>query len=75
LADFGHATAGVTVLRNDPNRGKGFSVARGMQSAHGSYRVFLDARRHASWPASQPDAFHAGKITEILVQRLGEVAV
>ena len=43
LADFGHATAGVTVLRNDPNRGKGFSVARGMQSAHGSYRVFLDA--------------------------------
>ena len=43
LADFGRAAAGVTVLRNTPNRGKGFSVARGMQSAHGSYRVFLDA--------------------------------
>jgi dolichyl-phosphate beta-glucosyltransferase len=42
LADFGRA-AGATVLRNDPNRGKGFSVARGMQSAQGSYRVFLDA--------------------------------
>src|SRR5438128_10248860 len=43
LADFGRAAPGVTVLRNDPNRGKGFSVARGMQCAHGSYRVFLDA--------------------------------
>ena len=43
LADFGRAAAGVTVLRNDANRGKGFSVARGMQCAHGRYRVFLDA--------------------------------
>ncbi len=43
LADFGRAAPGVTVLRNDPNRGKGFSVARGMQCARGSYRVFLDA--------------------------------
>src|SRR5579862_4150740 len=34
---------GVTVLRNEHNRGKGFSVARGMLAAHGTYRVFTDA--------------------------------
>jgi dolichyl-phosphate beta-glucosyltransferase len=42
LAAFRQATAGVTVLRNDPHRGKGFSVARGMQAARGTYRVFTD---------------------------------
>jgi dolichyl-phosphate beta-glucosyltransferase len=47
LVDDGSATPvvadGVTVLRNETNRGKGFSVARGMLAAHGTYRVFTDA--------------------------------
>lgn len=43
LGDFGRGADGVTVLRNDPHRGKGFSVARGMQAARGAYRVFTDA--------------------------------
>ena len=33
----------VRVLRNEQNRGKGFSVARGMLSATGALRVFTDA--------------------------------
>jgi dolichyl-phosphate beta-glucosyltransferase len=33
----------VRLLQNDRNRGKGFSVARGMQEARGDYRVFTDA--------------------------------
>lgn len=43
LADFARSVAGVTVLRNPANRGKGYSVARGMAAAQGSYRVFTDA--------------------------------
>ncbi len=43
LSQFGREVAGVTVLRNDSNRGKGFSVARGMRAARGAYRVFTDA--------------------------------
>src|SRR3989454_7809158 len=43
LAEFGRDAAEVTVLRNDTNRGKGFSVARGMLAARGRYRVFTDA--------------------------------
>jgi len=43
LADFGRDAAEVTVLRNEANRGKGFSVARGMLAARGRYRVFTDA--------------------------------
>lgn len=43
LAQFGRDQAGVTVLRNGANRGKGFSVARGMRAARGAYRVFTDA--------------------------------
>ena len=35
--------AGVTVLHNETNRGKGYSVARGMLAASGIYRVFTDA--------------------------------
>lgn len=34
---------GVRLLRNDRNRGKGYSVARGMLAAKGTYRVFTDA--------------------------------
>jgi dolichyl-phosphate beta-glucosyltransferase len=36
-------TREVTVLRNQRNRGKGFSVRRGMLAARGAYRVFIDA--------------------------------
>jgi dolichyl-phosphate beta-glucosyltransferase len=34
---------GVRVLENDRNRGKGFSVARGMLASDAPYRVFTDA--------------------------------
>lgn len=34
---------GVRLLRNVQNRGKGYSVARGMMAATGAWRVFLDA--------------------------------
>lgn len=34
---------GVQLLRNVQNRGKGYSVARGMMAATGAWRVFLDA--------------------------------
>ncbi len=43
LADFAGSTRGVRLLRNDVNRGKGFSVARGMAAARGARRVFTDA--------------------------------
>ena len=33
----------VRLLRNDRNRGKGYSVKRGMLAAQGKYRVFTDA--------------------------------
>ena len=33
----------VQLLRNDRNRGKGYSVTRGMLSGSGAYRVFTDA--------------------------------
>lgn len=33
----------VRLLRNDRNRGKGYSVKRGMLAAQGRYRVFTDA--------------------------------
>src|SRR5579859_2083348 len=55
LVDDGSSTPvvaeGVTVLRNDHNRGKGFSVARGMLAAHGTYRIFTDA--DLAYPPSQ----------------------
>lgn len=43
LLDFAAAHRCVTLLRNDPNRGKGASVTRGMLAARGRYRVFTDA--------------------------------
>jgi len=47
LAEFGRDAAEtgelVTLLRNQENRGKGFSVARGIRAARGRYRVFTDA--------------------------------
>jgi dolichyl-phosphate beta-glucosyltransferase len=46
-----HDVPGVRVLRNDVNRGKGYSVARGMIAARGDYRVFTDA--DLAYPPSQ----------------------
>ena len=37
------AAAGVTVLSNEGNRGKGYSVRRGMLQAHGDRRLMTDA--------------------------------
>jgi dolichyl-phosphate beta-glucosyltransferase len=37
------AAAGVSVLRNDGNRGKGYSVRRGMLAARGAHRLMTDA--------------------------------
>ena len=43
--------ASVKVLHNDRNRGKGFSVARGMLAATGATRVFTDA--DLAYPAQE----------------------
>jgi dolichyl-phosphate beta-glucosyltransferase len=37
------AAAGVSVLRNEGNRGKGYSVRRGMLAAKGAHRLMTDA--------------------------------
>ena len=42
------------LLRNDANRGKGFSVARGMAAARGARRVFTDA--DLAYPVDEIDA-------------------
>lgn len=39
---YAKSRQGVTVLHNSVNRGKGYSVARGMLAATGAYRVFTD---------------------------------
>ena len=43
--------ASVHVLRNDDNRGKGYSVRRGMLAASGAIRVFTDA--DLAYPAEE----------------------
>src|SRR5258706_13743897 len=42
LEDFARRTPWARLLRNATNRGKGFSVARGMLAARGRLRVFTD---------------------------------
>ena len=42
LEDFTRRHPGTHLLRNQVNRGKGFSVARGMLYARGHFRVFTD---------------------------------
>jgi dolichyl-phosphate beta-glucosyltransferase len=42
LDDFARRRGYARVLRNTVNRGKGFSVTRGMLAARGQYRVFTD---------------------------------
>lgn len=51
LEELARDAEGVTLLRNAENRGKGFSVARGMRAARGTYRVFTDA--DLAYPASE----------------------
>ena len=43
LEEFARARDGIRVLRNAHNRGKGYSVTRGMLAARGRHRVFTDA--------------------------------
>lgn len=45
----------LRILENQENRGKGFSVNRGMQKANGTYRLFMDADN--SVDVSHADAF------------------
>ncbi len=59
LEEFSRDAAGVTVMRNDHNRGKGYSVARGIVAARGKYRVFTDA--DLAYPAEE-----IGKIVRAL---------
>ena len=43
LDDFARREPAARVVRNEQNRGKGYSVARGLREAKGRYRVFTDA--------------------------------
>lgn len=43
LHDYAASRSDVRLLVNDRNRGKGYSVARGMLEATGTHRVFTDA--------------------------------
>jgi dolichyl-phosphate beta-glucosyltransferase len=54
LEEFAGTTAGVRLIRNDRNQGKGYSVARGMMAARGRYRVFTDA--DLAYPIEEVDA-------------------
>lgn len=53
LESFAKRAAGVVLLKNDGNRGKGFSVARGLLEARGRLRVFTDA--DLAYPADEID--------------------
>ena len=43
LRDFQERYAEARVLRNEPNRGKGFTVRRGVLEARGEFVLFTDA--------------------------------
>lgn len=53
LRDFARTRSYARVLRNDVNRGKGFSVTRGMLAARGRHRVFTDV--DLAYPLDQID--------------------
>ena len=57
----------VTILKNQPNKGKGYSVARGFLASKGKYRVFTDC--DMAYPPSEID-----KIT-LSLERGFDVAV
>ncbi len=50
-----YAESNVRVLRNEPNRGKGYSIRRGMLESVGQWRLFSDA--DLSTPISELDKF------------------
>jgi len=72
--DVGRARVAVRVLHNERNRGKGFSVARGMLAASGALRVFTDA--DLAYPAedieSIVDALEKGSDVAIACRVLPE---
>lgn len=43
VRELGGRAPNIRVLRNEPNRGKGYSIRRGMLEARGEYRLFSDA--------------------------------
>ena len=45
----------VRIIRNEPNRGKGYSIRRGMLEARGAHRLFSDA--DLSTPIEELDGF------------------
>lgn len=53
LEDFARRRSYARVLRNAQNRGKGYSVTRGMLAARGRYRVFTDV--DLAYPLDQVD--------------------
>ena len=52
--DLRREKARIRVVRNDNNRGKGYSVKRGMLAATGALRVFIDA--DLAYPAEEIEA-------------------
>lgn len=72
--DVGSGGVPIRVLRNDRNRGKGFSVARGILAATGAIRVFTDA--DLAYPAedieSIVDALEKGSDVAIACRVLPE---
>ncbi|HEY2805474.1 MAG TPA: glycosyltransferase [Gemmatimonadales bacterium] len=53
LESFAKRSAGVLLLRNEQNRGKGHAVARGLLESRGRLRVFTDA--DLAYPADEID--------------------
>ena len=57
LSEFQRSYPGARVLRNEPNRGKGFSVRRGVLEARGEFVLFTDADLSA--PIEEADKLYA----------------
>ncbi|HKV52985.1 MAG TPA: dolichyl-phosphate beta-glucosyltransferase [Gemmatimonadaceae bacterium] len=53
LDSFAEEAPCVSVLHNERNMGKGYSVSRGMRAARGAYRVFTDA--DLAYPTTEID--------------------
>lgn len=62
--------AGVEVLVNDENRGKGYSVRRGMLAADGDLRLFCDADCWRSLPSLGAMIDAAGEYDVVIGSRL-----
>jgi dolichyl-phosphate beta-glucosyltransferase len=58
LAEYARLRPYARVLRNEANRGKGFSVTRGMLAARGRHRVFTDV--DLAYPLSEVHKIVAG---------------